>query len=364
MTKILIIEDDKDLRADITELLNANSYETISAAGGIEAMEKIKEGIPDLVLSDIMMPEMDGYEVLNMFQNNDSTAAVPFIFISAKVESEDIRKGMNCGADDYLTKPFRAKDLLAAVEAKLKKKKLTDDIMNRLTIDLSLFMPHELRTPLVSILGFSEILLDNAVGIKEEEARDMLQRINGSGKRLHKIIEKFLIYAQLLIQTDGRLPVKDDGPADTEELLRQIVSCEGKDRADDISLMLEGAVLNIPEHHLKFLFEEIIGNSIKFTKKGTVIRVSSGINKGGYVFEVLDYGYGISDEVFENIKTCVAGSHNILKVKRPGLGLCLAGKIAGYYGGKLKIESRHLMYTRATVTLPVKQNICQPTQQN
>lgn len=118
---ILIIEDNDDVRENINEILELSNYQITTASNGKEGVKKAREVKPDLILCDIMMPELDGYEVLYMLSKNPETAAIPFIFLTAKAEKADFRKGMGMGADDYLTKPFDEMELLQAIENRLKK---------------------------------------------------------------------------------------------------------------------------------------------------------------------------------------------------------------------------------------------------
>jgi DNA-binding LytR/AlgR family response regulator len=119
--KILIIEDDKDVRANIIALLSEEGYIVISAKNGTDGISVAKEELPDLILCDIMMEKTDGYAVLNELSRIPATGSIPFIFLTAKVEKEDIRTGMKLGADDYIFKPFDADDLLRSIETRLKR---------------------------------------------------------------------------------------------------------------------------------------------------------------------------------------------------------------------------------------------------
>lgn len=121
MKKILIIEDNEDLRENTADILELSGYIVSTAENGIIGVKAAKEFLPDVIVCDIMMPELDGYGVLKALNENNKTASIPFIFITAKTEKVDMRKGMNLGADDYLTKPFNEKDLLDAIESRLKK---------------------------------------------------------------------------------------------------------------------------------------------------------------------------------------------------------------------------------------------------
>jgi CheY-like chemotaxis protein len=121
MSKILIIDDHDDIRENIAEILMLAGYDSITAENGRRGVEMAVKEKPDLIICDIMMPELDGYGVLHLLRKNEDTAFTPFIFLSAKTERSDLRKGMDMGADDYITKPFDDIELLNAVETRLKK---------------------------------------------------------------------------------------------------------------------------------------------------------------------------------------------------------------------------------------------------
>lgn len=124
MKTILLIEDDKDMRENTAEILELANYKVYKAENGKKGVEIARKHMPDLVLCDIMMPELDGYGVLHMLGKDPATAELPFIFLSAKAERSDVRKGMELGADDYLTKPFEESELLNAIEGRLKRSDL------------------------------------------------------------------------------------------------------------------------------------------------------------------------------------------------------------------------------------------------
>src|ERR1051326_7135262 len=119
MNKILVIEDEPEMRRNITALLRYKDYEPIAAENGRVGVEVALREKPDLILCDVMMPELDGYGVLRALQEDAKTAAIPFIFLTAKGEKDDLRSGMNLGADDYLTKPVANNELVQAIEARL-----------------------------------------------------------------------------------------------------------------------------------------------------------------------------------------------------------------------------------------------------
>ncbi|WP_310096262.1 response regulator [Mucilaginibacter pocheonensis] len=129
--KVLIIEDNNDIRENVVEILELAGYEAREAKNGKAGVELALSYLPDIILCDIMMPELDGYGVLYMLNKNPDTAAVPFIFLTAKAERVDLRKGMEMGADDYLTKPFDDMELLNAIETRLKKKEQQKDFYSK-----------------------------------------------------------------------------------------------------------------------------------------------------------------------------------------------------------------------------------------
>lgn len=141
MTKILVIEDDNSVRENILDLLEAENFETLAAADGKIGLGLAVSEVPDLILCDLMMPKMDGYEVLKKLNLQANTATIPFIFLTARTAKADVRQGMNLGADDYLTKPFSRSELLNAIMSRLEKQ--TEDIkyLSKSNQNSTIFVP-------------------------------------------------------------------------------------------------------------------------------------------------------------------------------------------------------------------------------
>jgi DNA-binding NarL/FixJ family response regulator len=121
MKKVLVIEDEPEMRRNLSTILKMEKFEALQAENGRAGLDLARRELPDLILCDVMMPEMDGYAVLQALRNDSKTVTIPFIFLTAKGEKSDLRSGMNLGADDYLTKPVGKSDLLAAIAARLKR---------------------------------------------------------------------------------------------------------------------------------------------------------------------------------------------------------------------------------------------------
>lgn len=134
MTKILLIEDNEDFRINTSEIIELAGYEVVTAVNGVDGVEKAILNQPDLIICDVMMPELDGYGVINILSKNPDTSGIPFIFLTAKAETSDVRKGMNLGADDYLLKPFDEKALITSIETRLKR---NQSIKNQIVKGLS-----------------------------------------------------------------------------------------------------------------------------------------------------------------------------------------------------------------------------------
>lgn len=128
MKTILLIEDDIVLRENTAELLELSNYKVLAAPNGHIGVVVAKQSLPDIIICDIMMPELDGYGVLEALSKDQETKNIPFIYLSAKTEQQDVRKGMNLGADDYLTKPYHETDLISAIESRLAKASILSDI--------------------------------------------------------------------------------------------------------------------------------------------------------------------------------------------------------------------------------------------
>ena len=144
MKKVLLIEDDAVLRENTAEILELSNFEVLTAPNGLEGVALAKSSMPDIIVSDIMMPELDGYGVLKTLANDKRTRYIPFIFLSAKTERKDIRKGMDLGADDYIIKPFEEEELISAMESRIAKASILKD--QRATQEGSEIQENEIRS--------------------------------------------------------------------------------------------------------------------------------------------------------------------------------------------------------------------------
>ncbi len=157
MKKILLIEDNKEMRENIAEILELDGYEVVKATNGKEGVSAALHENPDLILCDIMMPELDGYGVLHMLSKNSQTAPIPFIFLTAKAERSDYRMGMGMGADDYLTKPFDDIELLNAVQNRLKRSEILRGEFKRTPEGLAEFFKGAVSADVIKLISVKKV---------------------------------------------------------------------------------------------------------------------------------------------------------------------------------------------------------------
>jgi len=176
MSKVLVIEDEKNIRETIQEILDLNNFSVATAQNGLIGVAKALHFKPDIIICDVMMPEMDGFETLKNIRSINEISNIPFIFLTAKTEKKDLREGMNLGADDFLNKPFHTKELLKVIDLRINKSKLekqqynkeintlkeeVNKLQNSIN-NLSYTNSHVLRAPLLKILGLINFLIEDA----------------------------------------------------------------------------------------------------------------------------------------------------------------------------------------------------------
>jgi CheY-like chemotaxis protein len=359
MKNILVIEDEKDVRVTVVELLENAGYKTVYAGNGEEAIKLLEMEIPDLVISDMMMPKMDGYQVLDYLHKFSNITRIPFIFLSAKADNSDIRVGMNGGADDYITKPFRAKELLKAVETQLKKYEKVESKIEEICLNISAYVPHELKTPLVSIMGYTDLLKEELNHLQKKDINEMLENIKLSSGRLLNTIEKFIRYTEIQLRISGKLQLNrqklsEFSPRSVIESICAKLAGDAR-RSEDVKLDLVEAEICIPEYDYEFMVKEILQNALKFSNPGSMIIVKSYLENENYYFNVTDYGRGFTSVQIADINPFIQYDKKILQQRGNGLGLVSIRKLTDFYKGRFNITSEIDTYTTVCVGIPLYQ---------
>jgi DNA-binding response OmpR family regulator len=357
LEKILVIEDELLILESIIEILQDEGYECLKAVNGEEGIQIAKDQTPDLIICDIRMPVLNGYEVLQDLRDNPRTSTIPFIFLSALVDKSDLRKGMVLGADDYVTKPFQPEELISSVKTRLEKHMAITSRMDILRDSIALALPHELQTPLVTIMGYAEMLSEKFKASDDNEALEFSEAIKQAGVRLNRLIKNFIFYEKLeLMSTDSQSMALLKGVSEVSPDSVNEISCkvaERFNRKDDLEISIKKSVVSIPLTYFSILIEELLDNALKFSDKDTKITLSGNIKDQNYQIIVADKGKGMTEEQLANIRAYLQFEREKYEQQGMGLGLIISMKIAEVYGGNLKISSKYGEYTKVTVSLPL-----------
>jgi two-component system sensor histidine kinase/response regulator len=265
--KLLLVEDDRDLQQNIKDILEFYDFEVLTADNGLEAIKLLYSENFDLVVSDVMMPEIDGFELLKKVRSDKKMLNLPFLFLTAKVEKEDLRKGMECGAEDYLTKPVHAKDLIGAINAAINKKRVMESWLEE-RIDQVLneernVKYHELRTPLFGLMSILEMVTTSFETFDAVQLKEILESAYDASRRLNESLLNLARYNGLKLY----LPKKNEILSikkiieDAMDLIDK--ECEFICDAD-FSIQFEIEIL-------RFILNELLMNACKFSSKEPIL---------------------------------------------------------------------------------------------
>jgi signal transduction histidine kinase len=361
MTKVLVIDDEMAIREFIAVTLKKSGYEVFKASNGAEGLELARKQLPGLIICDVRMVLVDGYEVLSAIRNNPSTASIPFILVTSMASVERMREGMELGADDFLPKPFTPAQLMAAVNARLEKHRLliqeAESKLELLRQHLSTALPHELRTPLNGILGYADILRKQSSDLEPREVSQMAERIYKNGKRLNRLVENFLIYAQIeIVKMDYQKieQLRKNRTVDAQKIVDTVASQRAyeAERAGDLTLKLAEGTVAMSSEYFSKTFEELFDNAIRYSKKGSALIVETEMNGGELILRISDHGRGMTAEQLHNIGAYMQFERKVYEQQGSGLGLTVAKRLTEIHGGFLKLESEYGTGTTVTVTLP------------
>ncbi len=385
---ILVVDDNADMRAYIRSLLETE-YRVTTAPNGRVALEHISpESMPDVILSDIMMPEMDGYELVQKLKEEDETRNIPVILLSARAGEEALIEGLDHGVDDYIIKPFSAKELIARIDARLEmartQKEIHDILMEQnklleqsviertsdleqansllhrrnadlesLNAELSTFAfvaSHDLREPLRKIRLFTHVLREREAESLSEKGKDFLQKISASAERMNLLIEDVLSYSR------PSATVEQYADADLNKILAQV--------ENELSSVIEEQkavirheplpVLKCNPLQISQLFHNLISNSLKFHESAVApeIYISAQLVKGESIshrmaekdqeyleLQITDNGIGFEQKYCEKIFQMFQRLHGKTDYPGTGVGLAICKKILERHRGFILAKS-------------------------
>ncbi len=369
--KILIVDDTLTNIEVLHKTLEPEGYAVSVATHGEMALEIASHLNPDLILLDIMMPGINGYETCERLKKNEDTRDIPVIFISAKGEMEDIVEGFRMGGVDYITKPFRSEEVLSRIKThaqlnylkKQQEKRIKeleyqnhklrnlDEIKNRF---LGTAM-HDLRSPLSAISGFSDLFLLGDESYSEDQKIEWVKMINQVSKDLLGLVHNLL---DISVFESGQLNLNLSSGNLSPLLLKQVKMNQAYSNQKNISIItsLEEVPNSIfDSNRMGQVIDNLISNAIKFSQPGTSIQVGLTHNDESLEFYVKDEGPGIPKEDQCRLFTEFPGInvHPTNGEKSTGLGLFIVKKIVEAHSGSIQVESIEGQGTIFHVQLPL-----------
>jgi signal transduction histidine kinase len=339
---ILIVEDNVDVNQYISGVLS-NSYRTESAYDGEEGLDKAKVFKPDLILSDIMMPKMDGIRLIYEIRKLPELVEVPIIVVSAKIDEELCVKLLSAGAQDYLAKPFSHAELRARVANLINLKKVRDDLMqknNELTSankELDAFsysISHDLRNPLQGITGFTTLLLDDFNF--EGQAREYLTDILTSSQRMEELINDLLMFSKAIRNS---MEVEMTNLSEIASEVLTMLHNQHPERHVKVTIQ-ENIIAKCDPQLIKIVMENLLGNAWKYTAKTPKATIDFGVMPGADpVYFVRDNGVGFEQAKADKLFTPFTRLHSEKDFPGTGIGLAIVKRIIERHGGTISVKS-------------------------
>lgn len=369
---ILVIEDDPLIQEVIQDVLALEGYRTLAADNGAVGVKLALAHQPNLILCDVAMPEMDGYEVLTTLQRQQTTHAIPFIFLTARTAQADLRRGMNLGADDYLAKPCTADELIASISSRLEKqaalKKQSEERLNHLRDNIAKSLPHELYTPLNGILGLAEVLVQEAETIERSEIKEFAESIHTSALRLHHLMQNFLLYTKLELlahNPDQVQFLQAQATPNPNQIITTVAAQTAVqfERDSDLRCELLAGSNSLPERladslqmaetHWQKIIEELVSNACKFSEPLQPVIVESTVQANCLSLRVTNLGRGMTADQIASLGAYMQFERLSYEQQGTGLGLIIVKRLVELYSGSFEIDSLPGNSTTVTVTVPL-----------
>jgi signal transduction histidine kinase len=360
--KILVIEDADALRKDILETLVYEGFDAQGAVDGLEGVRIAREYLPDLIVCDIMMPNLDGYGVLEELQQDGAGTTTPFIFLTALSDKREIRQGMESGADDYVTKPFTVSELVNTIKRRLQKrtiiKEKTEEKLDELRENIIMALPHELRTPLTGILGFADILVTDSPVLAPVKVAELAKYIHTAAQRLYRLTENYVVYAQLeaLKKDQPRIDAMRSFLATAPRMIIENMAyrrAQHYRREGDLEFSLADDVsIRIIDDNLKKIVEELVDNAFKFSRPGSKVQIQGWHDGEVFTLQVTDHGRGMNQAKREEVGAFMQFERKQFEQQGTGFGLAIVQRLADMHLGTFTLVSAVNQGTQVTVTLP------------
>jgi two-component system, sensor histidine kinase and response regulator len=362
---ILIVEDHAALLDAMQILLEKSSYIVLRAADGVTALAMLAEKVPNLIVADINMPAMDGYDLYEAVRANPEWHLVPFIFLTAKAEREDILRGKALGVDDYLVKPLDPAELLAVIRAKLDRTQMvleTKDLeIQQIKKQIVTAFSHEVRTPLTWIIAYAEMTRDFLDDLPPEQLREFLTHVLEGGDRITQVTNDLLT----LIRLDNGLLKEElqqvmEPCYDVSRVVQRVMDdYEPRASVKGIRLQTDAATpipsVVICETFLHDAVGRLVDNAIKFSSgAGAVVSVTTELVGQHINIAVTDQGIGIAPDqrslLFTRFRQI---NRDKMEQQGLGLGLAIASELVALQGGSIDVDSAPGSGSTFTIRLPL-----------
>jgi two-component system sensor histidine kinase/response regulator len=366
--KVLVVEDDIHLLEGIRDILELDGYTVLTAENGTHGLDVLQRqsSPPDLIVSDIMMPKMDGIQFLNEVRKEIRWLDIPFIFLTAKGEKSDYQKGMKMGVDDYVVKPYDPGDLLVKIESRLERlrglRNRQVEVMAALKRQVLTILNHEFRTPLTFVVAYADMLNEKEVQqLSQEEILSYLKGVSGGAERLRNLIENFILLVE--IETGDvkntynwrKRPV--DNLNEVFTAARERVRTMEDSQPRNIEFQVDPAIPAFegdPEY-LVIAVHHLLQNAIKFSEPDKPIRMDAKSKDGKVTLSVKDQGRGIpAMEQADIWKSFYQIDRARNEDQGAGVGLAIVKGIAELHGGSVAITSEPDKGSTFEIILPLE----------
>jgi signal transduction histidine kinase len=333
--KILVI-DDEEMNIQLYEdILFHENYDMEAAYNGEEALEKLKHFSPDLILMDVMMPGMTGYEVCRAVRAIPQHRFTKIIMISACTDINERLQGYNAGADDYMTKPIEKEEFLAKIRVFLKLKKAEE--IDLLKSDLLTLFSHETKTPLNAIFGFSGLLKESP-NLSDSE-KIYIDNMIEAGNHLLSFVDKTILLCELkkdMVLEKSSLSLEET----LKDLLTQFEQKAAKKNVQFSLFYASRTLINADWTLLAKMFEFLIDNAIKYSPENSKVTISIETNENNFIIKVIDQGEGIAEDDLEFIFDPFAIKNIQNHQAGQGLSLSICRYIMEHHGGTIKASNQ------------------------
>jgi len=358
-SKILLIDDERTLLLNLKQILEFEDFDVVTASNGLEALGVYEKEIPDLIICDIMMPDMDGYGFIQELRSKNFLNA-PFIFLTAKTEYDDLRAGMNFGADDYLVKPIKSFQLIESVNIRLQRKreinKPLQSELHRTRQGFDLITNKDSLTNINDILNNLKEIKAKVADMDTKTLQGYLEHIESSAERLLGLFKKVKQWHKyrnnndLFRATNSGVQIKDIIEQSAQNIATKY------NRQKDILCNVEdiNAQVKISTDILEILLYEILDNAFKFTTEGELVKVNTTVDDKNCIITISDNGKTSNANTLNNINPIDYSFK--LENEGSGLGLVITTMAIKSINGKLTFTDNEPFGITVTVQLPIHQN--------